>query len=179
MRKFFIAAAIATVATALPATAEVEPTAPCAVPANTMVLGLAAASKSFSPSPVPAVGTDFDDLARNSGAPAPDVPYHKESTVSFKYIVDVSGSPTVPSALKGNPTLNLGWDNDSDFDMYVYDAAGKLIPTSNGFNPLDGSGETAALSGVAHCSVLRVDVVNYAGIPTSAMTLGTTLKNLK
>jgi hypothetical protein len=179
MRTLLTVAAIAVVASAVPVSAEVVPTAPCEVPADTTVLGLTATSQAFAPSPIPAAGTDFDDLARNSDVPAPVVPYHEQSAVSFDYIVDVSGSSTVPAATKGNATLNLGWDNDSDFDMYVYDAAGNDIPVPNGFNPLSGAGESVTLTGVAHCTVLHVEVVNYAGLPTSAMTLGTTLKGLK
>ena len=182
MRKLLLGTSFAVLAGVVPVSAQTAPqhTAPCEVPADTTVLGLEATKQSFSPSPIPAVGTDFDDLGREVGAPVTqEIPYHSQSAVVFNYIVDVSGSATAPYATKGNATINLGWDNDSDFDMYLYDSDGKLIETTNGFNPLNGSGETASLSNVAHCTTFRVEVVNYLGVPTSAMTLSTTLKGLK
>lgn len=201
MRKLLVGVSIAVLAGAFPAAAqeaEPVPTAPCDVPADTIVQGLSATSQSFSPSPVPSVGHDVEEEVPRSvnvpDAPDPvpplplpervDVPvdnfgYHEESVTAFDYIVDVSGSSTVPFAVKGSVTLTLGWDNDSDFDLYVYDAEGNVLSDANTFNPLDGSGEIATLSSVPHCTVLHVEVVNYAGIPNSAMTLGGSLKSLK
>ena len=183
MQKLLIAAAVAVAASAIPASAEAVPTAPCDVPANTTVLGVAGTSKAFSPALVPAAGTDMDNTLNNGGPiplpKVPNVPYHEQSAVVFNYIVDLSGSATAPSATTGDASLTLAWDNDSDFDMWIYDAAGDQIGAGTALNPIYGTGETATLSGIAHCTVVRVDVVNYAGVPTSAMTLSTSLKNLK
>lgn len=184
MRKLLVLIALAVAASAVPVSAEATPTAPCTVPADTAVLGVAPTTTEFSPAAVPAIGTDMDDTLRNGGfpfpmPPIPQVPYHEESAVVFNYIVDLSGSTAAASATTGNVTLDLGWDNESDFDVYVYGADGSLIGHSTAFNPMYGAGETATLADVPHCTLLRVDIVNYAGIATSAMTLNTSLKGLK
>lgn len=183
MRKLLAGAGLAVLATALPAGAETaDATAPCAAVDGTEVLTPAGLDEAFAPSPVPAVGHDFDDLAGEPPAPVPALPpleYRQESVVAFDYVLDVSGSTATPDAQQATVAIALGWDNDSDFDLYVYDAAGNVLSDANSFNPLDGSGEAASLGNVAHCTVLRIEVVNYAGVPTSAMTLDTKVTRLK
>jgi hypothetical protein len=159
---------------ALPAVAQVLPTPACAAVPNTKALGLAGTNESFAPSPVPSVGTDFDDIAGQT-----IIGYHEQSVVAFDYVVDVSGSPTVPTATKADVSLTLGWGNDTDFDLYVYDATGNLVGSSVNFNPQAGAGEVVTLSLVAHCTRLHVEVVNYLGDPTSQLTLAGRLSKLK
>ena len=178
MRKIALAAAAAALlVSAAPVTAE-EPVAtqPCAASEEYTTLGLAGAKEDVTPSPIPAVGTDFDDLAEQ-----PTIGYHEESAVSYLYRLDLSGSPTLPTATKGRVNINLNWDNDGDYDLYVYDTQGKLIGEgTNGFNPLDGAGEAMTLSSAGHCTDFRIDVVNYLGAsPVTAMDLTLKVSNLK
>ena len=73
------------------------------------------------------------------------------------------------------------WDNDGDYDLYLYDVEGEPIGEgANGFNPLDGAGETMTLSRAAHCTDFRVDIVNYLGAsPVTAMELGLKVSSLR
>lgn len=117
---------------------------------------------------MPSVGHDIQE-----------VPYNEASVTRFHYRADVSGSATKPLANRGTVELTLSWDNDSDFDLYVYDAEGNELGLSNSFNPLDGSGETLSFPDTYHCTDLRIDVVNYLGLPDSALVLDAKVKSLK
>ena len=179
MRKIALTVAAAMLVAA-PVTAEeiVEPvpTAPCEASEEFVTLGLDGAQESVTPSPIPAVGTDFDDLAEQ-----PMVGYHEQSAVSYQFRLDLSGSDTVVDAKTGNVNINLMWDNDGDYDLYVYDAEGNPIGEgANGFNPLDGAGENMMLSRAAHCTDFRVDIVNYLGAsPVTAMELAVKVSGLR
>jgi hypothetical protein len=76
-------------------------------------------------------------------------------------------------------SLTLGWGNDTDFDLYVYDAAGIEVARSVSFNPLDGAGEAVTLAQAAHCTRLHIEVVNYLGDPTQTLTLAGRLSKLR
>ncbi|MGH2711044.1 MAG: hypothetical protein ACRDH9_07570 [Actinomycetota bacterium] len=174
MRRALIPAIALVALAAGPASAQTpEPTPPCPTSEQFTTLGLTGMQESFAPEPVPSVGTD---IINDEVTP---MPYHEESVTRFRYRVDVSGSTAKPFAKTANVTLTLSWDNDSDFDVYVYDKDDAAIGESVSFNPLDGSGETIGLVGVAHCTDIRIDVVNYLGLPDSALVLDAKLTNLK
>lgn len=174
MRRTLIPALALMALSALPASAQTaEPTAPCAASEQFASLGVSGKKETFSPEPVPSFGTD---IVNDFVTP---MPYHEESVTRFRYRVDVSGSTTKPFAKSANVVLPLSWDNDTDFDLYVYDKDGGALGESVNFNPLDGSGENVTLSGVAHCTDIRIDVVNYLGNPGSALVLDAKLTNLK
>jgi hypothetical protein len=78
----------------------------------------------------------------------------------------------VPDATAADVTVTLTWDNRSDYDLYVYDGADEILSYSNSFNPSTGVGrEEVVLTALPHCTDLRIDVLNYLGLPTLAMEL--------
>jgi hypothetical protein len=181
MRKIALSAAAALLLAAAPVTAqeaEILPTEPCEVSEEYTTLGLDGTTEDVTPSPIPAVGTDFDTLVDEDDD---SIPYHEESTVSYLFRLDLSGSEVVPDASTGNVNLNLMWDNDGDYDLYVYDAEGNAIGEgANGFNPINGAGEQMMLSRTAHCTDFRVDIVNYLGVsPVTAMDLTAKISSLR
>ena len=182
MRKIALAAVAAMLVAAAPVAAEETteplPTAACEASDEYTTLGVGGTTQKVTPSPVPAVGTDFDTLVDENND---QIPYHEASTVSYKFRLDVSGSEKLPTATMGNALINLAWDNDGDYDLYIYDTAGKLIGEgANTFNPMDGAGETMTLSRAAHCTDFRIDIVNYAGVsPVTAMELTAKVTNLR
>ncbi len=99
--------------------------------------------------------------------------------VRFKYRVDVSGSAATPSARTADVRIALDWDDDSDYDLYVYDSNDELLTYSYSFNWVAGAGEAVFLPQLAHCTDLRVDVVTYLGLPTNEMTLDTSVGGLE
>ena len=183
MRRLVPPVALAMLVGAVPVGAE-EPaaTAPCETSEEFPTLSLAGVKQAVTPSAIPSIGTDFDDLARDEGgAPAPEVAYHPQSAVTYQFRLDLSGSPTVPAAKTGNAAITISWDNDADYDLYVYDAEGNAIGEgANSFNPLDGSGESMLLPRAAHCTDFRVDIVNYlAPGPVTKMELAAKVSSLK
>lgn len=178
MKELLVTVIAALALTAMPAVAQTpppEPTPPCATSEQFAKLGVGTGThETFSPEPVPSFGTDVPALVDQE-----PLPYHEESVTRFRYRVDVSGSATKPFAKNATVNLTLSWDNDTDFDLYVYDKDDALLDDSVSFNGLDGSGETVSLAGVVHCTDIRIDVVNYLGAPTSAMVLDGRLANLK
>jgi hypothetical protein len=158
----------------MPAAAQTtpEPTQPCASSDQFSTLGLAGKDEAFSPQPVPSFGYDIVSEVQPST-------YREESVTRFRYRLDVSGSATKPFAKNATVELLMNWDNDTDLDLFVYDASGAMVGESANFNPLDGAGETVTLAGVNHCSDLRVEVVNYLSTPLTAVTLDVNVKSLK
>ena len=170
MRKLFVGAAVAMLAGALPVSAQVAepvPTQPCAAVDGATVIGLDGKAETFSSPLIPAVGHDLPTAAGQPG------PYPEHSTKVFSYLIDLSGSATAPYATKGSVNLNLTWDNDLDYDMYTY-VNGNLIDSAEAGTPTP-TPETAPLTNVAHCTVLRIDVVNYSGPPTTSLKLTTAI----
>jgi hypothetical protein len=173
MRRALLPAIALMLVTALPASAQTPtPTPPCAASEQYASLGLAGKNEAFAPEPIPSFPYDIVNLVQPTT-------YREESVTRFRYRVDVSGSTTKPYATNATVELNLTWDNDTDFDLFVYDSTDTLIDSSNTFNPLDGSGEALTFAGVAHCTDIRIDVVNYLGRPDSALVLDAKVKNLK
>jgi hypothetical protein len=151
-----------------------EPTPPCPTSDQFLTLGNGAGKhETFSPQPTPSFPYDLinDNVQPTS--------YREESVTRFRYRIDVSGSATKPFAKTANVNLTLSWDNDTDFDLFVYDKDGGALGESVSFNPLDGAGENVTLTAVAQCTDIRIDVVNYLGAPTSALVLDGKLANLK
>ena len=170
MPRILILTVAALAMSAVPATAQEEPlpTPPCPTSEQFATLGLDGKDESFSPEPFPSVGHDIQE-----------VPYNEDSVSRFEYRLDVSGSETKPFATSGTTEFILNWDNDTDLDLYVYDAGGNLLGESVSFNPQNGAGEMVVLTGTAHCTDLRVDVVNYLSAPITAVTLDVNVRNLK
>src|SRR5687768_2584644 len=102
MRKALLPAIAMIALMAAPATAQTpEPTPPCPTSTEFPTLGIAGDQESFSPEPVPSVGTD---IINDEVQP---MPYHEESVTRFRYRVDVSGSTAKPFARTANVTLTL------------------------------------------------------------------------
>jgi hypothetical protein len=155
------------------------PTAPCAASSEYTRVGSRGAHQDVTPSVFPhAVSVEawaFED----------ETHYDERSVVRFKYRIDVSHSPAAPSARTADVRIQLSWDNDTDYDLYVYDTDGELLAVSYNTNlspilrPLSdwatGAGEVVLLPRVPHCKDLRVEIVNNFGLPTPEMTLDTTL----
>ncbi len=163
---FMIVAAM--VAVALPSAVEAsDPTAPCHPSPEYANAGLAGAHEDVTPAFMPS----WLDHETSGG-------YEDYSVVRFQYRIDVSGSPTKPFAQSADVRVTLGWDNPpSDYDLYVYDAAGQLVASSAKSPNLVGS-EIAFIPEASHCTDLRVDIVNYIGLP-GEMTLDTTIGSLE
>lgn len=171
MRKIALTAAAALVLAATPVTAEeaeIIPTEPCEASEEFTALSYDGAAEDVTPSPVPA--TPYDLLSE-----VEPMSYNEASAVSYLYRLDVSGSESVPDATSANVLLNLDWDNSGDYDLFVYDAEDNLLGESVSFNPLDGPGETVMLSRSAHCTDIRIDIVNYAA-PAPLTNMDMTIK---
>ncbi|MDQ3991384.1 MAG: hypothetical protein M3245_03625 [Actinomycetota bacterium] len=155
------------VATAVPAAAaDSDPTPPCEASEQHAPLGLDGRNQPFTGQNHPSVGHDI------TGGP-----YDERSVSRFQYRLDVSGSAEKPTAKYGDVRLVLGWGDRGDFDIYVYDAFGRLGQGTR-FNPQVGPGETVNLPSVEHCADLRIEVVNYLALPNTALTLATTVSNI-
>ena len=145
-----------------PAVAQTEPvpTPPCATSADYPTVGLGGKHEDV----------DSPLLPDNPVAPA-------ESRVDYQYRLDFSGSETNPFATKANVTINLNWDNDGDFDLYVYDKDDSLLGSSTDF--VADRVETVTLVGAVHCLDVRIEIVNFLAPPAVTMTLDTTVAGLK
>lgn len=143
-------------------------TAPCPASEKYAPLGLNGVKKPVTPSPVPAVPHDLTGE-----------PYREEAVSRSFYRLDLSGSTTAPDATLGDVTVRLTWDNRTDFDLYVYDGSDSELGTSVSSNFVSGVGrETVSLPALSQCQDLRIDVVNYLGLPNSALQLELTVANL-
>lgn len=148
--------------------AEVEPTAACEAPEEGAVLTPQGAEEDVLPPLVPSAAHHEIDEAYPSG-----------SVRQFIYRLDVSGSEEVPTATMANVLINLDWDIDGDYDLYVSDAnTGASLGESTAFNPASGAGEMVSLSRVQHCTDLLIEIVNYAAVATD-MTLTTQVSRLQ
>lgn len=136
-----------------------DPTAPCEISSDYAGVGPNGARESVSPTVLP-------------------LSFLKESVVSFKYRIDLSGSAENPSATLADVLIVLDWDNDTDFDLVVYDADGERLAFDDSAPVVDESNENVLLSRLPHCTDLRVDVHNQFGLPPGEMTLDTTLRLL-
>ena len=176
MKRLSLLAIAVLLALGLPASAESTPTAPCADSAEYSRVGLLGAHEDVTPPAIPSA-VDFVTAGGREGI------YQDQSVVRFTYRIDVSGSASKPAAQAGDVTVALRWDDGftvSDYDLYVYAANGDFLSRSNsGPAGLDLSGtETVFLPEVAHCTDLRVDILNFSGLPPSEMTLATTIGDL-
>jgi hypothetical protein len=156
---------VAVVALALavsPAAAQEEPipTPPCPTSAEYPTLGLDGKHEDV----------DSPLLPDNPVAP-------EESRILYKYRLDVSGSETNPFATKANVNIDLNWDNDGDFDLYVYDSSGSEVGSSTDF--LADRVESVTLIQTPHCTDFQVEIVNFLAPPALSMTLDTTVTSLK
>ena len=173
MPKPWIAAVITALVLAAPAGAqevpeEPEPTPPCEESEEYATLGLDGATEDVEPALIPAVGHDILEE-----------PYREEAVTRYRYRLDVSGSEELPTAIRADVRFAVTWDNDGDFDLYVYDADGELLGSSTQFNPQAGAGETVQLSQIDHCADLTVEIVNYLASPLTTMEMRTTVSRLR
>ncbi|MGH2711045.1 MAG: hypothetical protein ACRDH9_07575 [Actinomycetota bacterium] len=167
MRRLILPTVAVVVLSATPIAAQVEPvpTPPCPVSEEFPTLGLTGKHE------------DVDSpLLPDSVQPLGE-PFASESYVDYRYRLDVSGSETKPFATKANVTVNLAWDNDGDFDLYVYDKDDSQLGSSTDF--VQDRVETVTLSGAAHCLDFRVRIQNFLAPPALEMALDTTVSNLK
>jgi hypothetical protein len=159
MRKFVLGLTAALLVVAVPVGAqeatEPEPTAPCEAPEQGEIVGLAGAATDVDMPLLPGI-VHHDVL---------EEPYDDASVTRFAYRFDVSGSETVPNANAADLVVDLSWGNDSEFDLHVRDAStGAILAESTKFNPLDGTGELATATRLAHCTDVIIEVVNYIGV---------------
>lgn len=167
-RKPIIGVFAALLVLALTPTMAQAATTPCPASEKYAPLGVNGAKTPVTPSPVPAFPHDIQEE-----------PYREEAVARSFYRLDLSGSPTAPDATLGDVKVTLTWDNRTDFDLYVYDGADSELGRSVSSNFLSGVGkETVVLTTLSHCQDLRIDVVNYLGLPTSALQLELTVSNL-
>lgn len=146
------------------------PTAPCSVSSEYTRVGLAGAHEDVTPVLIPGK----EDVADRDA-----YSYPERSVVRFKYRLDISRSSVSPFAQMADVRIALSWDNDSDYDLFIYDDKDELLAYSYRNNFETGRGELALVSQIPHCSDLRVDIVNTLGLPTREMTLDTTLGRLE
>lgn len=156
------------------------PAGPCPASPRYERVGLSGAHENVTPSPIPDHGIEWMLYGL-------DGPYYysEQSTVRFRYRIDLSGSSKVPRARVADIAVELRWDNVSDYDLWVYDADGELLGGLNGGPGNYNNGnltkgdlrgiETEVLDQVPHCTDLRVDVVNFNGVPPNEMTLDVTI----
>lgn len=121
----------------------------------------------FAAPSVPGVAADTVAIADEGTA---DELRQSGSSTVFRFVLDASGS-SVADATRAAGNVTLTWGDDSDFDMFVYDASGSEVGSGTTFNPQTGGGETASSGVQKHCSVFSVEVRNYLGAP-GEMTLG-------
>jgi hypothetical protein len=155
-------AAVALALTVSPAVAQEEPvpTPPCPTSAEYPTLGLDGKHEDV----------DSPLLPDNPVAP-------EESRVLYKYRLDVSGSEANPFATKANVNVDLNWDNDGDFDLFVYDSSGSELGSSTDF--VADRVEMVTLVQAPHCMDFQVEIVNFLAPPALSMTLDTTVSSLK
>lgn len=106
-----------------------------------------------------------------SAAPiaTPADPLYLSSTTEQLILVLPEGEGQPTSAAVG---VTLSWGGPSDFDLNIAGPNGEA--SSLGTNALEGNTETADAGPIAACDVIDVSVMNFAGLPTEALTLTVT-----
>ena len=99
----------------------------------------------------------------------------EQSIARYTYRLDLSGSADVPNATQADVRFTLTWDDLSDLDLKVYDAAGTPLGQGAEFTIVAGALERVFLPDKAHCTDLRVEIHNFAGLPTSNVDLDVTV----
>ena len=96
----------------------------------------------------------------------PADPLYLSSTFEDLVLVlpEGEGAPTAADV-----TVTLGWSGPSDFDLTVTGPAGE--DSSLATNAIEGNTESVTVSGVLQCEGIGVEVQNFAGLPTEALTL--------
>ncbi|MGH2692017.1 MAG: hypothetical protein ACRDHM_05895 [Actinomycetota bacterium] len=167
MNKLFIGAVAVLALIATPAAAQTEPvpTPPCAVSEEYPTVGLDGKHE------------DVDSPLLPDSLQALGEPFTSQTYVSYKYRLDISGSAEKPFATKANVAIDLNWDNDGDFDLYVYDSTDSLIGSSTDF--VADRIESVVLVGAPQCTDFRIQINNFLAPPSLAMTLDTKVSSLK
>ncbi|MGH2691532.1 MAG: hypothetical protein ACRDHM_03420 [Actinomycetota bacterium] len=167
MNKLLIGAVVALALVATPAVAQTEPvpTPPCPVSSEYPTLGLGGKHE------------DVDSPLLPDTLQALGEPFTSQTYVNYKYRLDISGSETKPFATKANVAIDLNWDNDGDFDLYVYDSTDSLIGSSTDF--VADRVENVVLVGTPQCTDFRVEIRNFLAPPAVTMTLDSTVSSLK
>jgi hypothetical protein len=158
------------------------PTVPCATGSQYKRLGVRGAHENVTAALIPSWPDSATALVARR-----DKPYEDRSVARYFYRIDISGTSTKSFARTADVMVALHWDNGgSDYDLYVYDATAHLLAGSNGGLPNlnngdlvrgDKSGkETEFLAQLPQCTDLRVDIVNYLGLPPQNMTLDMTVQ---
>jgi hypothetical protein len=160
-----VVAVLALSATPVAAQTDPVPTPPCAVSEEFPTLGLSGKHEDVDAPPLP-------DTAQALGEP-----FASMTHVDYSYRLDVSGSAEKPFATKANVGVNVAWDNDGDFDLYVLDKDGSELGSSTDF--VADRVETVVLSGAAHCLDFTVRIQNFLAPPPLEMTLDLTVSSLK
>jgi len=149
------------------------PTPRCGTSSEYAVVGPAGAHEDVTPAVTPSL---LIDILAHPLRPTDYSDYPEGSVVRFKYRIDVSGTSTKPFARTAGVRIGLRWDNTTDYDLYVYDANAHLLALSiHDNNSNHDSSEAVFIPHVRHCADLRIDVVNALGLPTTEMTLDTTI----
>ena len=147
-------------------------------------LALALVAPATAAEPVPTQPCEPYDLTilGPSGAhkdvETPGSPLYR-SAVTYRFVLDLSGSPAVLAAKSATVKFDLSWDDSvSDFDMMVTDNEG-AEHNSRATNILYGTFEAVTLTGNPHCAQLGVTIRNFSGLPNTPIDLDITVTDLE
>ena len=88
-----------------------------------------------------------------------------------RFLLDLSPATAIQRA---PVSAELSWTLPAnDFDLAILDANGGTLATSEGFQPLDPTVESASAGKLAHCTEFAIQAVNFnaAGVPAPVDTL--------